>query len=75
MFLATSPELEMALYTTCLMTRLVMPLVKTCLTILLCRPDAKCHVTLAGTDVYIQTWRTTVGDNVFVGSSYPDWAP
>jgi len=59
MFLATSPELEMALYTTCLMTR----------------PDAKCHVTLTGTDVYIQTWRTTVGGNIFVGSSYPDWAP
>jgi len=59
MFLATSPELEMALYTTCLMTR----------------PDAKCHVTLSGRDVYIQTWTEKVGDTVLVGSSYPDWAP
>jgi poly(U)-specific endoribonuclease len=59
MFLGTSPELEMALYTTCLMTR----------------PDAKCHITLEGTDVYIQTWREVQGDMVMVGSSYPDWAP
>merc|ERR1711970_288199 len=57
MFLGTSPELEMALYTNCLMTR----------------PDAKVHVTLAGTDVYIQTWTMKVGDTVMVGSSYPDW--
>jgi len=59
MFLATSPELEMALYTTCLMTR----------------PNAKCHITLSGRDVYIQTWTHQSGDLVLVGSSYPDWAP
>ena len=51
-----------------------MAVVPDSLTVLMCRPDAKCHVTLAGTDVYIQTWKETVGDNVFVGSSYPDWA-
>merc|ERR1711909_230038 len=58
MFLATSPELEMALYATCLMTR---------------PGEKKCHVTLSGTDVYITTWPTNVGDAVMVGSSYPDW--
>merc|ERR1712215_135202 len=57
MFIGTSPELEMAIYTTCLMTR----------------PDAKCHITLGGTDVFVQTWTFTVGSNVYVGSSYPDW--
>jgi len=57
MFLATSPELEMALYTTCLMVR----------------PEAECHVTLRGRDVYITTWKHTEGGNVMVGSSYPDW--
>merc|ERR1711928_166258 len=39
-FVGTSPSLELALYTTCLLTR----------------PNAKCHVTLGGQDVYIQTW-------------------
>jgi len=40
MFIGTSPQLELALYSTCLLTM----------------PDKICHVTLAGTDVYIQTW-------------------
>lgn len=57
MFIATSPELELALYTVCLMSR----------------PDAKCHVSLMGTDVYIQTWTENYGGNVLVGSSYPDF--
>jgi len=56
-FFGTSPTLELALYTTCLLTR----------------PDSKCHVNLGGQDVFIQTWRFTVGSQVFVGSSYPDW--
>ena len=37
------------------------------------RPNAKCHVTLGGQDVYIQTWEEKVGGNIFVGSSYPSW--
>jgi len=56
-FVGTSPSLELALYTTCLLTR----------------PNAKCHVTLGGQDVYIQTWEEKVGGNIFVGSSYPSW--
>ena len=37
------------------------------------RPDAKCHVRLAGTDVYIQTWTYSQSGDVLVGSAYPDW--
>jgi len=57
-FVGTSPSLELALYTTCLLTR----------------PNAKCHVTLGGQDVYIQTWEEKVGGNIYVGSSYPAWS-
>jgi len=57
-FVGTSPELEMALYTVCFMTR----------------PDAKCHVRLGGADVYIQTWTYSQSGDVLVGSAYPDWA-
>lgn len=56
-FIGTSPSLELALYTTCLLVR----------------PDTKCHVVLGEQDVYIQTWRESVGSHVYVGSSYPDW--
>jgi len=58
-FVGTSPSLELALYTTCLLVR----------------PNEKCHVTLGGQDVYIQTWEENVGGNIYVGSSYPDWKP
>jgi len=57
MFLATSPELELALYTVCLMNR----------------PNAKCHTSMMGQDVFIQTWEENVGGNILPGSSYPDW--
>jgi len=57
-FIGTSPSLELAVYTTCL----------------LARPDTKCHMVLGDQDVYIQTWRTVVGSQVYVGSSYPDWS-
>lgn len=40
MFISTSPTLEMALYTTCFLTR----------------PDTKCHMSLKGQTVVIQTW-------------------
>ena len=55
MYLGTSPELELALYTVCFMTR----------------PDRKCHVRLGGQDVYIQTWTYNQGGQVLVGSAYP----
>jgi len=58
MWLGTSPELEMALYSVCFMSR----------------PNKKCHVTLMGQDVYIQTWTENAGDETLVGSSYPDWS-
>ena len=38
------------------------------------RPDSKCHVTLNGQDVYIQTWTLTQGGVTRVGSAYPDWS-
>ena len=44
MFLGSSPQLELALYTVCLLVR----------------PDTKCHVSIAGTPVYIQTWTQKV---------------
>lgn len=57
-FLGTSPELEMALYTVCFISR----------------PDSKCHVRLGGADVYIQTWTYSTAGDILVGSAYPDWA-
>ena len=44
LLLGTSPELEMSLYTACL----------------LAFPNEYCHVTLGGTDVWIQTWEQIV---------------
>ena len=38
------------------------------------RPNTKCHVTLMGTDVYIQTWTESQGGTTLVGSAYPDWS-
>jgi len=58
MFIGTSPELELALYTTCLLTM----------------PDKQCHVQLGGTDVWIQTWTQYTNGELMVGSSYPDFA-
>lgn len=58
MFIGTSPELEMSLYTACL----------------LAFPNEYCHVTLGGTDVWIQTWEEIVNGVLMVGSSYPDFA-
>jgi len=58
MFIGTSPELELALYTTCLLVL----------------PDKQCHVQLAGTDVWIQTWTQYTNGELMVGSSYPDFA-
>ena len=72
MFLATSPELEMALYTTCLMVRYMLLLLSYSW-IIMYRPNVKCHVTLTGRDVYITTYNKTVGNNVMVASSFPDW--
>jgi len=56
-FIGTSPSLEMALYTTCYLTRL----------------EVDCRLALGGQDVYITTWDWKQGDDHFVGSSYPDW--
>jgi len=58
MYLGTSPELELALYSICFLTR----------------PDSKCHVSLDGQDVYIQTWTFNQGGVTMVGSAYPDWS-
>ncbi|XP_023326728.1 poly(U)-specific endoribonuclease-A [Eurytemora carolleeae] len=56
--IGTSPELELALYTTCLLTY----------------PNEQCHVRLGGTDVFIQTWTQYYNGELMVGSSYPDFA-
>jgi len=58
-FVGTSPELEMAVYTICLMTR----------------PDSLCPISLWGTNVWIQTWRHYNNGQVLPGSSYPVFKP
>jgi len=54
-FVGTSPELEMAVYTVCLMTW----------------PDTLCPISLWGTNLWIQTWRKQSGGNTLPASSYP----
>ncbi|XP_059479766.1 endoribonuclease CG2145-like [Neocloeon triangulifer] len=56
MFIGTSPELEMALYTVCFMTR----------------PDNKCPVRLGGEPFFIKTHSFTFRGNKYIGSAFPD---
>lgn len=56
MFVGTSPELEMALYTVCFYAR----------------PDAACPVSLGGTKFNIVTHRFRYRGNDLVGTAYPD---
>ncbi|XP_065334786.1 endoribonuclease CG2145-like isoform X2 [Cloeon dipterum] len=56
MFIGTSPELEMALYTVCFLTR----------------PDNKCPVRLGGEPFFIKTHSFTYRGNKYIGSAYPE---
>ncbi|KAG7157297.1 poly(U)-specific endoribonuclease homolog isoform X2 [Homarus americanus] len=56
LFVGTTPELEMALYTLCF----------------LAKPDSKCSVQLAGKKFKIQTWTASFGGKTVIGSAYPD---
>ena len=56
LFVGTTPELEMALYTACF----------------LARPDGACPVALAGQRFVIQTHTYTHQRKKLVGSAYPD---
>ncbi|KAG0725672.1 Poly(U)-specific endoribonuclease [Chionoecetes opilio] len=55
-FVGTTPELEMALYTLCF----------------LAKPNARCPVQLAGKKFTIQTWKQSYQGKTLVGSAYPD---
>ncbi|XP_068226631.1 uridylate-specific endoribonuclease-like [Palaemon carinicauda] len=56
MFVGTSPELELAVYTVCF----------------LARPDSLCPVQMNGVQFKVQTWTLNYGGKVLVGSAYPD---
>jgi len=56
MFVGTSPELEMALYTVCFLTM----------------PDEKCYLKMGGQSLEIQTWTFDYKHNKMIGSAYPD---
>lgn len=56
MFIGTSPELEMALYTVCFLTR----------------KDRPCPVSLGGTKFNIVTHKIRYRGNDLIGSAYPD---
>lgn len=55
-FVGTTPELEMALYTLCF----------------LAKPNARCPVQLAGKRFQIQTWKQSYRGKTLVGSAYPE---
>ncbi|XP_034952354.1 poly(U)-specific endoribonuclease homolog [Chelonus insularis] len=56
MFIGTSPELEMALYTVCYFAR----------------PDSSCPVSLGGTKFNIQTYKFKYRGKELIGSAYPE---
>lgn len=56
MFVGTSPELELAVYTVCF----------------LARPDSLCPVQMNGVQFGVQTWTLKYSGKVLVGSAYPD---
>ncbi|XP_015608347.1 poly(U)-specific endoribonuclease homolog [Cephus cinctus] len=56
MFIGTSPELEMALYTVCFFAR----------------PDKPCPVSLGGTKFNIMTYKFRYRGKDLIGSAYPD---
>lgn len=55
-FVGTTPELEMALYTLCF----------------LAKPNSRCPVQLAGKRFQIQTWTQSYHGKTLVGSAYPE---
>ena len=55
-FVGTTPELEMALYTLCF----------------LAKPNSRCPVQLAGKKFQIQTWTQSYQGKTLVGSAYPE---
>jgi poly(U)-specific endoribonuclease len=56
MFIGTSPEFDMAVFTVCWFAR----------------PNAKCPITLNGAKLNIQTYDITYGGKKYVASAYPD---
>ena len=57
MYVGTSPELEMALYTICFLTR----------------PSVSCPISLNDVPVYITTYPLEQGGVTYIGTAYPDW--
>lgn len=55
LFIGTSPEFEMALYTVCFLTR----------------PNDKCHLTIDGKTFFIQTYAFAYEGKSLIGSAYP----
>lgn len=56
MWIGTSPELELAVYTVCFFAR----------------PDSLCPITMDGNNFHVQTWNENYGGKTLVGSAYPD---
>jgi len=59
MLVGTSPELELAIYTTCL----------------LARGEERCHITLGGQDIYLTTHVFDRRGKKHIASTYMDWKP
>lgn len=57
-FVGTSPELELALYTVCYFAR----------------PNDKCHLRLNGKAIYIQTYTFNSHSEKLIGSAFPSIA-
>uniref|UniRef100_A0A1B6CSC7 EndoU domain-containing protein n=1 Tax=Clastoptera arizonana TaxID=38151 RepID=A0A1B6CSC7_9HEMI len=55
LFVGTSPELELSLYTVCF----------------LIRPNDKCYLRLGGKDIFIQTYTFTLHKEKLIGSAFP----
>ncbi|XP_054261903.1 endoribonuclease CG2145-like [Macrosteles quadrilineatus] len=55
LFVGTSPELELALYTVCYFAR----------------PNDKCYLRLNGKSIYIQTYTFTANNQKLIGSAFP----
>lgn len=55
LFVGTSPEFELSLYTVCF----------------LIRPNDKCYLRVGGKDIFIQTYTFTARNQKLIGSAFP----